>query len=199
MHRTLDSSIRLHSEKIFQFYIGESPSRYIFFLLVQTGIKIWAACCWTGYCFVGYTDGGFAGDPRLRPFAKNPLGRTCCLVLFVLFDACQAFGCHLKDSGIILACDNFFTSPILFLCLAACGIFAVGTLRSNLRGAAEAKAWLRENNEEVNNSGLRKRRQTVFARMGDIAFTLWKDSKDVFFASTIHIYEKHFSKGLEYM
>ena len=99
----------------------------------------------------------------------------------------------------MLACDNFFTSPILFLCLAACGIFAVGTLRSNLRGAAEAKAWLRENNEEVNNSGLRKRSQMVFARMGDIAFTLWKDSKDVCFASTIHIYEKHFSKGLEYM
>ena len=109
----------------------------------------------------------------------------------------------MKDSGIMLACDNFFTSLILFLCLAACGIFAVGILRSNLRGAAEAKAWLRENNEEVNNSGLLKmllkRSQMVFARMGDIAFTLWKDSKDVFFASTIHIYEKHFSKGLEYM
>ena len=73
----------------------------------------------------------------------------------------------------------------------------MGSLRSNLRGAAEAKAWLRENSDEVNNKGLRTNSQMVFARMGDMAFTLWKDSKEVFFVSTIHIYEKHF-KRLKY-
>ena len=147
---------------------------------------------------MGFTDGRYLGDPNLRSFADCPLGRTCRMVLFVLFHACDAFRARLEGSGVMLACDNFFTSPILFLCLATWGVFAVGTLRSNLRGAADAKAWMAQNSEEMTSKcRLRSRSQMLFVRMGDLAFTLWKDSKDIFFATTIHIYKKRF-RGLKY-
>ena len=51
------------------------------------------------------------------------------MVLFVLFGACPVLAEQLRESGTYVAMDNFFTSPILFLCLLVQGVFAVGTLR----------------------------------------------------------------------
>ena len=60
------------------------------------------------------------------------------MVLFVLFGACPVLAEQLRESGTYVAMDNFFTSPILFLCLLLQGVFAVGTLREIHRGASHA-------------------------------------------------------------
>lgn len=92
----------------------------------------------------------------------------------------------------MLACDNFFNSPTLFLCLAAHGIYAVGTLKSTLRGAAAAiKSWAK------NQKKLYGKHDILFLRWGQVAFTLWKDAKDVLVCTTIHVHETYF-KGVPY-
>lgn len=55
---------------------------------------------------------------------------------------------QIRHSHVMLACDNFFTSPMLFLSLAAHRIYAVCTLSSTLRGAAAAKKWWVENEKK---------------------------------------------------
>lgn len=152
------------------------------------GIKVWAVACFTGYCFVGYTDGGFTGDPKLRAWADCPLGRTCRMVLFVLFGACPALAAQLLlFPGTHIAMDNFFTSPILFLCLYWNGVFAVGTLRQIHRGATDAvRYWT------VTKQAPKKKGQMVFARFGFLSFVQWKDSALVSSLSTIHVAKKDF-------
>ena len=60
------------------------------------------------------------------------------MVLFVLFRACPLLARQLLGSGTYVAIDNFFTSPILILCLILQGVFAVGTLKEIRRGASHA-------------------------------------------------------------
>lgn len=146
------------------------------------GIKIWAVCCFTGYCFVGYTDGGFSGDPLLSQWLHCALGRTCRLVLFVLFIACPALGEHLKGSGTYMACDSYFSSPILFLCLKKRGIYAIGTLKSIHRGVLDVKTFWVENSQKLTKKG-----EMLFARFGNMAFVQWWDSRVVLFLTTIHL------------
>lgn len=152
-----------------------------------SGIKLWGVACYTGYCFASYTDGGFVGDPRLREWASCPLGRTCRMVLFVLFHACPNWAQQLLQSGTYLAMDNFFTSPILFLCLLLHGVFAVGTLRDIHRGATHASRYLRATKQNT-----KKRGDMAFARFGFLAFTEWKDKRLVRLLSTIHWMKEHF-------
>lgn len=143
--------------------------------------------CLSGYCYTAYTDGGFTGDPKLRGWQNCPLGRTCRMVLFVLFHACEPLGKQLFRSGCFLACDNYFTSPILFMCLMWHGVFAVGTLRDTHRGSKEAlRFW------SVTKQHVRKKGEMVFARFGGLVFAQWLDSKMVRFLSTIHIRPWHF-------
>ncbi|CAN0416793.1 unnamed protein product [Pylaiella littoralis] len=75
---------------------------------IKNGLKLWAVACFSGYCFASYTDGGFVGDPKLRKWADCPLGRTCRMVLFVLFGACPNLAEQLLQSGTYVAMDNFF-------------------------------------------------------------------------------------------
>lgn len=69
------------------------------------------------------------------------------------------------------------------------GVFAVGTQRSTLRGASDAKAWFMKHSTELSESVLRETGGMVFVRFRDVAFTFWKYSKGVLFISTIHIYQ----------
>ncbi|CAN0381073.1 unnamed protein product, partial [Pylaiella littoralis] len=109
------------------------------------------------------------------------------MVIFVLFYACKELGEQLFNSGCYLACDNYFISPILFMCLQWFGVFAVGTLRENHRRSKEAiQFW------SLTNQYVRKNGYMVFARFGTLVFTNWQDSKLVRFLSTIHITPEHF-------
>lgn len=123
----------------------------------------------------------------LRQWATCPLGRTCRMVLFVLFVACEEFSTQLLRSGIYMACDNYFTSPILFMCLVWHGVYAVGTLRENHRGSKEAMQYWTMTNQSVKKKG-----DMSFARFGFLVFTQWVDSKLVKFLSTIHIKPEDF-------
>lgn len=151
--------------------------------MILSGIKIWGVACHTGYCFVGYSDAGFTGDPNLREWADCPLGRICRMVLFVLFHACQALATQLDGSGTYMATDSYFTSPILFACLAErYKMYAVGTLKSNIRGLSVAKDFWAHRGRST-----RKKGDMCFARFGNMVFTQWMDSKQVLFLSTVHI------------
>ena len=90
-------------------------------------------------------------------------------------------------SGVYMACDNYFTSPILFMCLLWHGVYAVGTLRENHRGSKEAiRYWT------LTKQHPRKKGEMAFARFGFLAFSQWIDSKLVRFLSTIHIRPQDF-------
>ena len=56
---------------------------------------------------------GFTGDKELKKWAKDPLGRATRVVLWVLLHACEAFAVQLRDSGVHVAMDNYFSSSIL--------------------------------------------------------------------------------------
>ncbi|CAN0414963.1 unnamed protein product [Hapterophycus canaliculatus] len=83
--------------------------------------------------------------------------------------------------------DNYFASPILLLCLFWRGVFGVGTLRGNHRGAKHAVWYWAASRQSV-----KKRGDMSFARYGFLAFVQWKDSKLVNFISTIHVKKEHF-------
>lgn len=104
------------------------------------------------------------------------------MVLFVLFIACPELKAHLYNSGTYMACDSYFSSPILFLCLKARGIYAVGTLKSIHRGVQNAKDYWASSKKSVDKKG-----DMIFARFGNMAFVKWWDSKVVLFLTTIHL------------
>ncbi|CAM9919709.1 unnamed protein product [Pylaiella littoralis] len=149
---------------------------------IKNGLKLWAVACFSGYCFASYTDGGFVGDPKLRKWADCPLGRTCRMVLFVLFGACPNLAEQLLQSGTYVAMDNFFSSPVLFNCLLWHGLFAVGTLKDIHRGASQAVRYWTTTKQTPRQKG-----DMAFARFGFLTFTQWKDSKLVRLLSTIHV------------
>lgn len=154
------------------------------------GIKIWAVCCRTGYCYLSVVDAGFEGDIKLRQWIKCPLGRTTRMVLYVLLKACEEF--QIERKGVHVAMDNYFTSPMLQLCLLTHGIFSVGTVRKNRAGVAGAVAFWEEQGVEA-----KKRGQMTFARCGELSIVRWIDSVALLLASTAHIYEEH-HQAIEY-
>ena len=143
-------------------------------------MKQLALCDVKGYCLTNSVDGGMKGDPKLRPYLDDPLGRTTRHVLHVLLGECDLLRQKLDGSGVYLAMDNYFSSPTLFECLASHGIFAVGTCRSNR--TAGAQAYLQNLGRTIPNRG-----DMNFCRSEEIAFVNWKDSKDISLTSTIHI------------
>lgn len=86
-----------------------------------------------------------------------------------------------------MAVDNFFTSPILFLCLLQLGVFAVGTLKDIHRGASHAVRYWR-----VAQQTPKKRGDMAFARFGFLTFVQWLDKRLVRLVSTIHVKSKDF-------
>lgn len=109
------------------------------------------------------------------------------MVLFVLFHACPLLAAQLLGSGTYVAMDNFFTSPILFLCLLLQGVFAVGTLRDIHRGASHAGRYWR-----VTMQNLKRRGDMDFARFGFLTFAQWLDKRLVRLVSTTHVKKEHF-------
>ncbi|CAB1097497.1 unnamed protein product [Ectocarpus sp. CCAP 1310/34] len=99
-----------------------------------SGIKCWAGCCPSGYCFVQSIDGGFSGDIKLRPHASCPIGKSARTVVYVLLEACETFSDKIIGSGVTVAMDNFFTGAALLRYLATRDIFAVRTPRGNRTG-----------------------------------------------------------------
>lgn len=143
-------------------------------------MKQLAACDVKGYCLINSVDGGMKGDPKLRPYMDCPLGRTTRHMLHVLLGECEVLREKLEGSGVFIAMDNYFTSPTLFECLASHDIFAVGTCRANR--TAGAQGFLQSLGRTIPNRG-----DMNFCRSGEVAFVQWKDSKDIFLCSTIHI------------
>lgn len=77
----------------------------------------------------------FGGVLRLMPWMGSTLRRTPRLVLFMPFLACTEFAWQANGSVFFLFIDNFYMSPFLFLCLAACKAFRFGTVKHNKIGA----------------------------------------------------------------
>ena len=98
------------------------------------------------------------------------------MVLWVLLHACEAFASQLRDSGVHVAMDNYFSSPLLMGCLATHLIFAVGTLRSNRAGVGGALAMWASKNVKVAEKGA-----MAFLRWGNMSITQWIDKKKFFF------------------
>eukprot|EP00752_Nemacystus_decipiens_P016861 g15093.t1 len=147
---------------------------------IKHGMKQEAACDATGYCLTSSVDGGMHGDPKLRRYMDCPLGRTTRHVLHVLLGECEVLKKKIDGSGVFIAMDNYFTSPTLFECLASHEIFAVGTCRADRTAGAEA--YLQSLGRTIPNRG-----DMNFCRSGQVACVQWKDSKDIFLVSTIHI------------
>ena len=89
--------------------------------------------------------------PRITGSSKewkdDPLGRTVRMVLWVLLGACAAFFTQLKESGVHVAVDNYFSSPMFMGCLATHLNFAVGTVRRKKAGLGGALAhWVHQAN-----------------------------------------------------
>lgn len=59
------------------------------------GIKRHALGDEAGWCFLGYIDVEFSGDPRLRLWINCPLEKTTRLVRFTFFAVCARFVQHL--------------------------------------------------------------------------------------------------------
>ena len=106
------------------------------------------------------------------------------MVLWVLLHACEAFASQLRDSGVHVAMDNYFSSPLLMGCLATHLIFAVGTLRSNRAGVGGALAMWASKNVKVAEKGA-----MAFLRWGNMSITQWIDKKKFCFFSTVHIFK----------
>ena len=96
------------------------------------------------------------------------------MVLWVLLHACEAFASQLRDSGVHVAMDNYFSSPLLMGCLATHLIFAVGG----------ALAMWASKNVKVAEKGA-----MAFLRWGNMSITQWIDKKKFFFLSTVHIFK----------
>ena len=155
----------------------------MFFSGARAGIKAWAICCPSGYCYVQSIDGGFTGDKKLRPYEGCPLGRSARTVLYVLLEACPTFSEKIIHSGVTVAMDNFFTGAALLRSLATRDIFAVGTLRGNRTGVDGANAlWEREGMTAT------ERGDMVMARSNELVIIKWIDSQVVHLMSTKHIF-----------
>ena len=94
----------------------------------RAGIKGWAICCPSGYCYVQSIDGGFTGDKKLRRYEGCPLGRSARTVLYVLLESCPTFSEKIINSGVTVAMDKVFTGAALLRSLATRDNFAVGAV-----------------------------------------------------------------------
>jgi len=105
----------------------------------------------------------------------------------VMFGACVRLAGQLLGSGTRVAMDNFFTSPILFLCLLLNGVFAVGTVKEVHRGASHAIRYWRATRQNPKERG-----EMAFARFGFLNFTQWMDKRLVRLVSTMHVMTEDF-------
>lgn len=128
-------------------------------------------------------DGGFPNDKKLKEWKDDPLGRTVRMVLWVLLGACTAFSTQLKGSGVHVAMDNYFSSPMLMGYLATHPIFTVGTVRRNRAGLGGALAHWAHKGVKVSKKGA-----TEFLRWGEMSVTEWFDKKKILFLSTANIF-----------
>ena len=129
------------------------------------------------------------GDRMLRQYDGCPLGRTTRMVLVVLLKACPALAAHLDGSGVKVAMDNYFTSPVLALCLAEHCLWVVGTVRKNRTGLCGVAQFWNDNGMSVKARG-----DMVFGRFEGLSVVRWVDSTDLHLLSTVHIFESDFQR-----
>lgn len=92
--------------------------------------------------------------------------------------------------------ENFFTSPLLLLCLATHKIFACGTARRNKIGVSGALAFWDKESLVIEDRNDMKFVHTS-AKGRQLQLVEWINSKPVMIASTIHIFVSH-TEGMEY-
>ena len=155
----------------------------------SAGIKRYAVGDQSGWCYLSYVDVGFNGDPYLKPWADCPLGRTVRAVLFILVAACAEFALQFNESGATLVADNYYMSPLLLLCLALHKVSGYGTVKRSRIGMSGAKRFW-----DIVGCSLEEKGDMRFARTTavgkEIAVIEWKDSRDVLFVSSVHIFEE---------
>lgn len=113
------------------------------------------------------------------------------MVLFVILEACCELGQFLNGSGIHIAMDNYFTSPLLFLCLKDHSIFAVGTCRRNKVGISGAFEYWSRRGEVLEKQGDMRFARTA-APEEEFMTVEWEDSSTVLILSTVHVHAKDF-------
>ena len=139
----------------------------------------------SGYCFVNSVDGGFSGDPAIRRWANDRLGRTARSILYALYHAYQSFSTQVRDSGIHITMDNYFTTPLLFQCLLAEKNLCVSTVRKNKAGLGGAYKKVAATSETALHDN-----EMVHLRWGEMVFTRWKDSREVLLLTTATVFEE---------
>jgi hypothetical protein len=104
---------------------------------------------------------------------NNDVG-LCTRVVLELLDG-------LKDSGLHLYTDNYYTSPVLFHHLYHCGINACGTCRSNRAFFPIDKLHL--------DCTIENRSRMKYRSNGPVLAVSWVDKKVINFVSTMHVAE----------
>ena len=125
------------------------------------GIKLWALCeSSSGYCLqFKYIK------------AKSLTRQKKVLSHRVVMDLAQ----HYFHANYHIYMDNFYTSPDLFVALAAMDTYACGTIRKN-------RGQFPTNFKE----GKLKRGESSYIQTDDLLAVHWFDKRDVFMLSTIH-------------
>ena len=144
-----------HENLSFRTYIPDSPNKY--------GLKAYMLCdSDNGYClkFKLYTG---------KETASNAIqnGATYDLVM----DLMRGF----FGKGHVLFCDNYYSSPRLFLDLWELGVGATGTVRPNRKGIPKALKDLK----------LTQRGDTAVLNYGPLTLTKYLDKKPVVLLATV--------------
>lgn len=135
-------------------YSPDKPDKYV--------LKAYILCdAETGYCMKMKL---YTGKPSVPPSDK---GATYDLVMSLLRNH---YAC-----GHILYCDNYYSSPQLFMDLWCLGVGATGTVRPNRRGIPQ----------EIKEIHLENRGEVKVLSNGPLSVTKYQDAKPVYLISTI--------------
>lgn len=154
--RMVKSKARTH----FRQYIRNKPTKW--------GYKYWVLADPTGYTVDFNVYYGADTSPR----SGKGLG----------YDVVNTLVEPFRFQGYQVFCDNFYSSPALFTDLAADGIAATGTLRTNRQGIPADVLQLKN---ALNKSNV-KRGTGYYIRQprSKLVYTVWKDKKAVTVMST---------------
>ncbi|XP_052269913.1 piggyBac transposable element-derived protein 4-like [Dreissena polymorpha] len=140
---------------------------------VKYGLQAYMLCdASTGYCLKFHL---YTGKTFRQNILETGHGRT--------YDLCMHLLKGYFGKGHIMYCDNYYSSPRLFVDLWELGVGALGTVRSNRKGIP---ASIREKH-------LPNRGDTFSQHTGQLSITKYLDSKPVFLLSTTLTSEKMYT------
>lgn len=140
-------------------YIPNKPHKW--------GLKIFARCGISGmiYDFFVYVGSKTSVDEDLA----EKLGKSAAVVGTL----CKTLP---KNVGHKIYCDNYFTSPDLFMYLVSNGVYAVGTVRSNRLKGADSKL---KSAKELQKEGRGSMDYVVDGNSGCLCVVRWFDNNAV--------------------